>query len=525
MAFVPDQQQSSRFVPDKPVDAPGTQTAGWTPYTPSGERAGGVADITTAEAIMGNPVTQFAVGAAEPVLGAAQALGAPIDAKAIKEMSERGAQLYGGNWTRVPARLAGNILSPVFLGLAKALPASATLGQLVKAGMVMGGTAGATVLQDTPDLQDRAVSTGVGVAAGAALPLAIEGTKAVGRGASNLLDLFRGETGAKNILDRYLRKAIGEQNVPAVAAQLRAGGAEPIPGYRPTAAEAVAKLPEGSPLVAHQRITASTPGGPSALFGNRVNDQKAAITAAYEARDLATTPMRNAALDAANQGGVKSSDVVGQIDALLQQPGYRASDVISKSLSAVKEKIGTLSNNGVIDAQDLYTVRKELGNTIQTFAKETANWDKRLTSGLERNIQKSIDDAIVKAGGTGWPQYLAEFSGRSQAIQGVKDAAKAAIRPAQRTDLFGGLRIAEETRTHVPQLLSRPMMAANAIMRYFSANVEPRIDALAAQRYLNPQDFAVALEKLPPQTQSQIVETMKRIGIANAVLQTEGAAQ
>ena len=121
-------------------------------------------------------------------------------------------------------------------------------------------------------------------------------------------------------------------------------------------------------------------------------------------------------------------------------------------------------------------------------------------------------------------QLLAQHTPRirsrfRKAIQRVKDAAKAAIRPDQRTDLFGGLRVAEETRTHVPQLLSRPMMAANAIMRYFSANIEPKIDKLAAQRYLNPKEFADALEKLPPQTQSQIRETMKRIGIAGTVQQ------
>lgn len=518
MPFEPD-QPSSRFVPD----AQSTQTEGWKPYTPSGQ-AGGVANVTGAEAVLGHPVTQFAVGAAEPALGAMQALGAPIDAQAIKEMSDRGAQLYGGNWTKVPARLAGNILSPVFLGLAKAMPAATTLGELVKAGSAMGAVAGATTLQENNDLGQRAVNTGIGAAVGGAIPVGIEGAKAIGGGLSHVADLFRGDTGAKNILDRYLKKTIGPDNVPAVAAQLRTGGVEPLPGYQPTAAEAIAKLPEGSPLIAHQKITSATPGGPSALFGHRVNEQKAAISAAYEARDAVTAPMRAAALDAANQGGVKSTDVVSQINALLQTPGYRASDVISKSLGAVKEKIGALDKNGIIDAHDLYTVRKELGNTIQTFAKETANWDKRLTSGLERNIQKSIDDAIVKAGGTEWPKYLAEFSARSQAIEGVKEAAKAAVRPAQRTDLFGGLRIAEETRTHVPQLLSRPMMAANAIMRYFSANVEPRIDTLATQRYLNPQEFAAALEKLPPQTQSKIVEAMTRVGIANAVLQLPSAA-
>jgi len=497
----------------------GTQTAGWKPFTPSGSRAGGIANVTGAEAIMGNPVTQFAIGAAEPVLGAAQALGAPIDAKAIKEMSDRGAQLYGGNWTKVPARLAGNILSPVFLGLAKAMPAATTLGELVKAGTAMGIVAGATTLQEDNNLGQRAVNTGIGAVTGAALPLAIAGTKAVGRGVGNLTDLFRGENGASNILDRYLQRTIGPQNVPVVAQQMRAGAGEPLPGYKPTAAEAVAGLPEGSPIIAHQRITAATPGGPSALFGRRIESQKAAIQAAGEARDTQLVPLLNKSLEQANKTGIKADDVVAKIDDMLAKPGFRASDVVNKSLNAVKEKISSLSANGTTDGQDLWTVRKEIGNTIKTFSKETANWDKRLTSGLERQIQKSIDEAIVKAGGTDWPSQMAQYAKQSQAIQAVKETAKTAMKPTQRTDLFGGLRIAEETRTHVPQLLSRPMMAANAILRYFSASIEPAIDKVAAQRYLNPQEFAAALDKLPPQAQSKIMQAMERVGVAAAVTQ------
>jgi hypothetical protein len=503
----------------KLLSAQGTQTEGWTPFTPSGERTGGVADITTAEAIMGNPVTQFAIGAAEPVLGAAQAVGVPIDAKAIKEMSERGAQLYGGNWTRVPARLAGNILSPVWLGIAKTLPAGATLGDLVKAGTVMGGAAGATVLQDEPDLADRAVTAAGGAAGGALIGGGIAGAKAVGRGLLHGADLFRGDKGAGNILDRYLKRTIGPENVPVVAQQLRTGGAQPLPSYKPTAAEAVAGLPEGSPLVAHQRITAATPGGPSALFGRRILEQKDAIAAASSARDTQLVPLLNAELKAANQAGIKTTDVVANIDDMLQTPGFRASDVVSKSLNAVKDKINSLSKNAIVDGQDLWTVRKEIGNTIKTFAKETANWDKRLTSGLERQIQKSIDQSIVNAGAKDWPRLMGEYARQSQAIQAVKDTAKAAVRPSQRTDLFGGLRIAEETRAHVPQLLSRPMMAANAILRYFSSNIEPNIDKIATQRYLNPIQFAEALEKLTPSARSKVMDAMTKIGIAPAVQQ------
>jgi hypothetical protein len=497
----------------------GTQTEGWTPFTPSGQRESGIADVTIPEAIMGHPVTQFAIGAAEPVLGAAQAVGVPIDAKAIKEMSDRGAQLYGGNWTRVPARLAGNILSPLWLGIAKTLPAGATLGDLVKAGTVMGGVAGATVLQDEPDLAERAVGAAGGAAGGAAIGGGIAGAKAVGRGLLHGADLFRGDKGAGNILDRYLKRTIGPENVPVVAQQLRTGGAQPLPGYKPTAAEAVAGLPEGSPLVAHQRITASTPGGPSALFGHRALDQKAAIATAQQTRDAQLVPLLKQSIQTANQAGIKSTDIVAKIDDALQMPGFRASDVVTKSLNAVKDKINAISKNGIVDGEDLWTVRKEIGNTIKTASKETANWDKRLTAGLERQVQKAIDDAIVKAGASDWPTHMAEYAARSQVIQAVKDTVKSSVRPAQRTDLFGGLRIAEETRAHVPQLLSRPMMAANAVLRYFSSNIEPSIDKIATQRYLNPIQFAEALEKLTPSARSKVMETMTKIGIAPAVQQ------
>jgi hypothetical protein len=63
------------------------------------------------------------------------------------------------------------------------------------------------------------------------------------------------------------------------------------------------------------------------------------------------------------------------------------------------------------------------------------------------------------------------------------------------------------------------MMAANAILRYFSSNVEPTIDRIATQRHLNPIQFADALDKLTPQARNQVIEAMTKIGIAPAVQQ------
>jgi hypothetical protein len=118
---------------------------------------------------------------------------------------------------------------------------------------------------------------------------------------------------------------------------------------------------------------------------------------------------------------LKSQSVIGGINKTLGTPGIRASDVAQKSLQYIRDKIASLTDDaGVIDANDLYTVRKEIGNVVSQFAKETNNWDKRLVSGIQANIQKSIDDAIEQAGGTGWKNYLAKYAELSAPVNQSK---------------------------------------------------------------------------------------------------------
>lgn len=115
---------------------------------------------------------------------------------------------------------------------------------------------------------------------------------------------------------------------------------------------------------------------------------------------------------------LESSELQAQIGKLKNAPGKRASDVVQKTLGAVEEKIAAFSDeNGVIDARDLYTIRKEIGNTVQQFSKETANWDKRLTASLETSIKGYIDNAIIKAGGRGWKEYLTKYADATKGIE------------------------------------------------------------------------------------------------------------
>jgi hypothetical protein len=84
-------------------------------------------------------------------------------------------------------------------------------------------------------------------------------------------------------LNRYTVKAVGEKNMPAVINAAKTVD-EILPGGKPTLGQAVAGLPEGSPLQALENVTAMTPGGPSTAFGQRILDQKAAEEAAKAAR-------------------------------------------------------------------------------------------------------------------------------------------------------------------------------------------------------------------------------------------------
>ena len=492
---------------------------------------------TPAELIAGSRPMRFALGAASPFLGVAQlgaeALGDKTGTEKLaqlEKMKQAGMKAYGQEGVDV-AGIGGTVLSPAFLAAGKAIaPAASTLGKIGQ-GAAMGAAAGATtpVTSEEDYWGSKGGQTLIGAAVGGLVPGTIQFAKAFGRGVRNIADMFT-QKGAGRILSRYQARVTGEENLPQVTQALKQVP-EILPGGKPTAAQALAEVPAGSPLVAHQRITATTPRGISAQFGERKLTQEAAIKTAEEARKVATEPMREAALDAANQvGGVKASLITSQIDKMASVPGQRASEVVQKSLAETREKIvKAIETGGRVDARDLYTIRKEVGNTIEKFAKESASWDKRLSAGLQRDLQKVMDDAIEASGGKGWKDYLNEYAKRSQMIDAYKERILKAAKPAQRTELGGGVNVAEELRVKAPQLLSRPMMATNFILRKLGQGVEEKLDPEAARRYLNPELLAAELSKVPVQWRPAIVNDLINRGripaLATMASQAAEAAQ
>ncbi len=427
---------------------------------------------------------------------------ANVTMQAIEEAKLRGMKAHGKegvDWAGL-----GGSLATGGAALKAVKPAASILGKIGQGSAIGAGFGAATPVTsgDEKFWETKALQTGAGTVLGAVVPATAEGLKIVGGIFRDVKDLLT-KKGAEKIATHLEMKDIGEKYVPTVVQALR--NIKPtIPGAKPTAAEALVGVPEGTSIAAHEARVAKIPGGPSTQFFQRKLDQEAARTTAENALDVATKPLRSKALAAANKGGVQSGPVIALIDKYANLPTFKPNNVVQNSMADFRQRlVDSTDANGVINANALYTIRKDLGTTIEKFSRDSASWDKKTTAFLVRTIQKRMDREIVKAGGKQWPAYLGQYSAGKRAIEADLTRSEEALKPLQRTLVSGG-----DHHSVIPNLLSRPAMVANAVLRLLKINVEPRVDAILVERHLNPQLMADALEKATPSQRAQIMLQM-----------------
>lgn len=104
--------------------------------------------------------------------------------------------------------------------------------------------------------------------------------------------------------------------------------------------------------------------------------------------------------------------VIRDINAKLNNPKIGVSDVNRKVLTTVANKIKewTARNGGVIDVNALYEIRKGTVNEVIESLGKDPKTSAKYASKLLGEVRPLIDDAIIKAGGTGWKDYLDTFS-------------------------------------------------------------------------------------------------------------------
>jgi hypothetical protein len=125
-----------------------------------------------------------------------------------------------------------------------------------------------------------------------------------------------------------------------------------------------------------------------------------------------------------------AGSIIGAIDTKLSTPGIRASSNVVKVLETIKDDIANLTQKGggVIDAHDLYTLRKEgINERIQQIMGQTdPKISAKVTRRVLEDVRPLIDKAIEDAGGTDWSRYLKTYSQNMQAIDQKAMAAEAA---------------------------------------------------------------------------------------------------
>lgn len=111
---------------------------------------------------------------------------------------------------------------------------------------------------------------------------------------------------------------------------------------------------------------------------------------------------------------IDTSAIVGNIAAKLSNPKIGPSDISSGVLSKVASKVEdwTAKGGGVIDADALYTIRKNAVNEEigRLYPSADAKAQSKYAAKILAEINPVIDDAIESAGGTGWKAYLEAYA-------------------------------------------------------------------------------------------------------------------
>lgn len=336
-------------------------------------------NATTAELIAANPMTRVAVGAASPILGAMERLGitSPEGRRQLQAMQERGNAALGLGAGGMASDIAGNVMSPAWLGAAKAMPQATTMGQKIAQGAGLGALGGATTWGDNP-----MGSAAVGAALGGAIPplgsLAMQGGGMVANMVPSIRkgNLYRAAAGdkAEEIIE-LLRK--NEQLVPG--SMPTAGQAASLAG-RPEWAALQAQVSSKNPSQYAQRADEQSAAQLEQL--QAVGKDKKTLTDAIKSRKDAANPLYETARNSISPVDIKP--VVERINKLIRENPGNAE--LLTELQGVKK--------GLMSGDDLRTSAKEIVSTIDGLKARMADEKNKFIGGQLDDLKTSLEKSI-----------------------------------------------------------------------------------------------------------------------------------
>ena len=372
-----------------------------------------------------------------------------------------------------------------------------------------GGVAGEMAAQEGMNPTEQFIAS---TAASAVAPLAVAGVQGAGRLAAragrDVVDTTRAAFGDKGAAERITAdviKTLTEGETADINKAL-SRGTKYVHGTKPTVGEFLAqenlqdptKQTGGALIKMQDELTGGK--GIEDLIPSVLKRNQQALELKRQNIDKVTTPMREEAFNLARQGGNPSGVGVAMDVMLLgDRPGYRASTLAQKVLTSTAKKLTKVTNpQGKIDVEDLYMIRKELGSEIERFSKETANFDKKLTSGILSDVQGSIDKAIVDSGVPGWKAYLNTYNEGMERIRRHEGRLTEMNRIAGATTAIAPGELVKGELPTIPTLLHRPTMAVNFALKLIAKDATVPIVRELAQRMTDPKEFMSLMNRPGP---------------------------
>lgn len=327
------------------------------------------------------------------------------------------------------ARVAGGVGNRLLSGGARVAGGVGT-------GAVQGAMTNALLssASDESLLDQMATGAAVGGGVGGAAPLVFGAGRSLANRAARFVEPFTAR-GREAIVDRTLAGFAGGGPRTALTHEI-------VPGSVPTLAQSTGNAGLG----AAEKNLRNVPGVTN-MFAEREAANKAARSTAWERlagtegdiaamtaeREAIATPLREQAFRGA--APVDSAPVVAKIDEILASPAGKR-DAVSAALKSIRGKI--VGKDGALesDAEQLYGVRKAIGDKLNPLAQGTGN-DARLAAKELQDVRSVIDQRIERAA-PGFKDYLADYAEMSKPLDRM-----ALLQAARITDAQGNITLAK----------------------------------------------------------------------------------
>lgn len=463
--------------------------------------------------------------ASGPLMGAVQ-LGAGLVGN--KELEQKIAQ------TSKEGNLLGSLMQPEAwltggaMGAATSLPKRMATASGV--GSLYGGLS-TTKDTETP-IESRGEAALVSGMLGGAIPAVTTGLSKFGGGIENLKNTLSAALGNEKAVQALAGDAarnLAKADIDFIKNALQ-NRTQYVPGATPTVAESIAQQNIGKPFQSggatiRMQKTLTGAVGAEDVLPSAVRAQNAAIESYRSGVEKALAPVRNSILRRANKTGVDTTPVLQTIQTVMVTPGEREARLVESVMPKLMEKISDLkqSTPNIVDARDLYSIRKNLAQDIKSWARESGTWDKKLGSKIARDVQLQIDSAIDNAVGNNmWSRgYMKPYSDRMAAVRAhearldeAKEIAKTVKSSAKSTLTTGEV-------PQLPNVLSRPISVINYGLKKILGDANTPVAKELARRMADPDEYAKLLA-LPESNQfRQLAARVIAVSSGQAVDQEE----